>query len=69
MIAPANFAAAVNAAVSGAAIVPIEAGPADTPLVDLTRTRDELGYQPEWPLARAIPDLVRQLRAEGVGES
>jgi len=64
MVGPANFAAAVNAAVPGAAIVPVEAGPADTPLVNLTRVRDELGYESRWPLARAIPDLVNQLRAE-----
>jgi nucleoside-diphosphate-sugar epimerase len=67
MIGPANFAAAVNQAVPGAAIVPVAAGPADTPLVDLTRIRDELGYQPRWPLRRAMPDFVNQLRAEGVG--
>jgi nucleoside-diphosphate-sugar epimerase len=67
IIDPANFAAAVNQAVPGAAIVPVEAGPADTPLVDLTRIREELGYQPRWPLARAIADFANQLRAEGVG--
>ncbi len=67
MIGPSNFAAAVNAAVPGAALVPIEVGPPDTPLVDLTRIRDELGYEPQWPLARALPDFVSQLRAEGVG--
>ncbi len=67
IVDPANFAAAVNTAIPGAAIAPVEVGPADTPLVDLTRIRDELGYRPTWPLTRAIPDFVRQLRAEGVG--
>ncbi len=67
MVEPANFAAAVNAAVPGAAVVPVEAGTAEVPLVDLSRIREELGYQPRWPLARAIPDFVHQLRAEGVG--
>jgi UDP-glucose 4-epimerase len=63
---PTGFAAAVNATVPGAAVIPVEVGPADTPLVDLTRTRAELGYEPQWPLTRAIPDFVAQLRAEGV---
>jgi nucleoside-diphosphate-sugar epimerase len=65
IVDPANFAAAINAAVPGAAVIPIEAGPAETPLVDLTRTRDELGYEPKWPVAHAIPHFVNQLRAEG----
>ena len=65
IVGPANFAAAVNAAVPGATVVPVEAGPADTPLVDLTRTWEELGYQPRWPLARAISDLADQLRGSG----
>jgi UDP-glucuronate 4-epimerase len=69
MVGPANFAAAVNQAVPGAAVVPVEAGSADTPLVDHTRIQDELGYQPSWPLARAIPDFVDQLRAEAEGTS
>ena len=69
IVGPENFAAAVNAAVPGAKVVPVAAGPTDTPLVDLTRIQEELGYQPRWPLARAIPDLVRQMRAEGIGAS
>jgi nucleoside-diphosphate-sugar epimerase len=63
IVGPANFAAALNAAVPGANVIPLEGGPADTPLVDLTRIADELGYRPQWPVARAIPDLVDQLRA------
>jgi nucleoside-diphosphate-sugar epimerase len=65
MVGPANFSSAVNAAVPGAAVVPVEGGPADTPLVDLTRIRDELGYEPRWPLARAISHFVSMLRGEG----
>jgi nucleoside-diphosphate-sugar epimerase len=67
IVSPANFAAAINAAVPGANVVPVAVGPADTPLVDLTRVRDELGYEPQWPVALAIPDFASQLRAEGVG--
>ena len=66
---PANLAAAVNAAVPGAAVIPVEVGGAETPLVDLTRIRDEVGYEPTWPIERAILDFVTQLRAEGVGPS
>jgi nucleoside-diphosphate-sugar epimerase len=65
MVGPENFAAAVNAAVPGAAVFPTDAGAAEVPLVDLARIRDELGYEPQWPLTRAIPHLVSQLRAEG----
>ena len=65
IVGPANFAAALNAAVPGAKIVPVEVGPADTPLVDLTRIGYELGYLPKWPLERAIANFVDQLRAEG----
>jgi nucleoside-diphosphate-sugar epimerase len=65
IVDPANFAAALRTAVPGAMIVPVEAGPAEVPLVDLARIRDELGYRPAWPLMRAIPDFAEQLRAEG----
>jgi nucleoside-diphosphate-sugar epimerase len=68
IVDPARFAAAVNATVPGATIVPAEVGPADTPLVALTRIRDELGYEPKWPLARAMPDFVNELRSQGIGK-
>jgi nucleoside-diphosphate-sugar epimerase len=64
IVGPANFAAALSAAMPSARIIPVEVGPADTPLVDLQRIGDELGYQPRWPVALAIPDLVKQLRGD-----
>lgn len=62
-----NFAEAVNTTVPGAHLIASTSELADTPLVDLSRIGAELGYQPLWPVARAIPDFVNQLRAEGVG--
>ena len=66
-VGPVNFAAAVNDAVPGANLVPEDLGAPDTPLVDLNRARLELGYEPQWPVARTILDFVAQLRSEGIG--
>ncbi|MFC2067275.1 NAD-dependent epimerase/dehydratase family protein [Chloroflexota bacterium] len=50
--------------------VPIEMGPGpwDDPTArqrapqDITRAREDFGYEPEWPVERAIPDWVRWLK-------
>lgn len=50
--------------------VPIDVGPGQwddpsarqRPPQDITRAREDLGYEPEWPVARAIPDWVRWLK-------
>jgi nucleoside-diphosphate-sugar epimerase len=62
-----NFAAALRDAVPGANIIAEDMGQSDTPLVDVVRAADELGYRPRWPLSRAIPDFIAQLRSEGIG--
>jgi UDP-glucose 4-epimerase len=32
------------------------------PYMDITRVQQDVGYQPEWPLDRAIPDYIAWLR-------
>lgn len=57
-----QIAAAINATVPGARAVAAETGGADVRPLDLTRAKEDLGYAPQWPLLRAIPDYVEQLR-------
>lgn len=60
-----TLAAAINAALPGAraasAAMPVEAAP----ILDTTLARQDLKYAPQWPLARAIPDYLEELRAHG----
>jgi nucleoside-diphosphate-sugar epimerase len=39
--------------------------PSSVRLLDTTLARSELGYEPHWPLARAIPDYIADLRQFG----
>jgi UDP-glucose 4-epimerase len=39
--------------------------PENVRLLDTTLARNELGYQPQWPLARAVPDYVSELQQLG----
>jgi nucleoside-diphosphate-sugar epimerase len=69
IMGPGELGAAINAAVPGAQVQAHGGATADTPLVDLTRAWEELGYTPRWPVSRAIPDFVAQLRGEGLGSA
>lgn len=64
IVGPAELAAAVNEAIPGARLIPQPSAAPDMPPVDLDRAALELGYVPQWPLARAIPDFVQELAAE-----
>ena len=62
IISAADVAAAINSAMPRAR-VRAEAVPGAAPRVlDTTLARRDLGYESRWPLARAIPDLVQELR-------
>lgn len=65
IVTPRMLADAINAAVPGARAV-TEASPSNVvrPL-DLSLAREDLKYEPQWPLARAIPDYLEELRAYG----
>lgn len=58
-----NVAEAINASIPNARAVaaPPDVGRQD--LADLGPARRDLDYEPKWPLARAIPDYVADLRA------
>jgi nucleoside-diphosphate-sugar epimerase len=60
------LAAAVNAAIPGARVLP---GQAETGLaarlIDSSAAVRDLGYHVQWPLERAIADYVAELRAHG----
>jgi nucleoside-diphosphate-sugar epimerase len=62
IITSAMLAAAINAAVPGARAVAGEVSMAGVRPLDSTLARQELKYEPQWPLARAIPDYVAELR-------
>jgi UDP-glucose 4-epimerase len=64
-VTPAQFAAAVAAAVPGARIEVgpgIDFAPGHYCALDISRARADFGYHPEWPLAAAIADCVRRVR-------
>lgn len=58
-----KLAAAINAAISGARAVPTQTEAGRESLVDTALARQDLKYEPQWPLARAIPDYIADLRA------
>jgi UDP-glucuronate 4-epimerase len=58
----AEVAAEINAAVPGARVT-VDAVSAALPrALDTTLAHRDLGYEPRWPLARGITDLVQELR-------
>jgi UDP-glucose 4-epimerase len=61
----AEVAAVVQQAVPQAQ-TPLQAGQPPNqkphPYMDITRVQQDVGYQPEWPLDRAIPDYIAWLR-------
>jgi len=62
VVSAADVTAAIVAAVPGAHVTG-EAVPGAAPRVlDTTLAHRDLGYEARWPLARAIPDLVGELR-------
>lgn len=62
IVSAADVAAAINSAVPGAHVV-AEATPSAQPRpLDTTLARRDLAYEPRWPLATAIPDLVEETR-------
>jgi UDP-glucose 4-epimerase len=64
-VTPAQFAAAVAAAVPGARIEVgpgIDFAPGHYCVLDISRARADFGYHPEWPLAAAVADCVRRVR-------
>jgi UDP-glucose 4-epimerase len=66
VVTPETLAAAINAAIPGARIVP---GPAEMSpaarLIDSSAAARDLGYHVQWPLERAIADYIAELRTHG----
>lgn len=58
-----QLASAISTAIPGAHAVAVETAAAEVRPLDLTYARQDLNYSPQWPLARAIPDYVEELRA------
>jgi UDP-glucose 4-epimerase len=65
-VTPGGFAAAVAAAVPGARIEigpGIDFAPGHYCVLDITRARQDLGFEPRWSLADGVADCVRRARA------
>ena len=59
------LAEAIESAVPGIRAAASTSTSRSIPPLDLALARTELGYEPRWPLARAIPDYVAELRRFG----
>lgn len=58
-----KLAAAINAAIPTARAVPARTEAGRESIVDTSQARQDLKYQPQWPVSRAIPDYIADLRA------
>jgi nucleoside-diphosphate-sugar epimerase len=65
IVTAAMIADAIRGALPHVNTVASSSPPSSVRLVDTTLARSELGYEPHWPLARAIPDYIADLRQFG----
>ncbi len=65
IVTPGMLAEAIESAVPGIRAAASTSTSRSIRPLDLALARTELGYEPRWPLARAIPDYVEELRRFG----
>ena len=65
IVTAATLADALRSAVPNLRVAAATTAPAEIRALDTALARSELGYEPRWPLARAIPDYVEELREFG----
>ena len=58
-----KLAEAINTAIPSVRAVPAQTEGGRESLLDISHAHNDLKYKPKWPVARAIPDYIADLRA------